>query len=140
MRVVPQADYFRDSWPQTGFLSYSTGGHNGFRARPHRITSQEIPAILVVSRRLCLAPAQSAMDAKIHRPAWKTLLAFRDYLFCVGVHISRNSCWRSRSSAVSSRSEEHTSELQSLAYLVCRLLLEKKNKRRVAQVARRRTP
>src|SRR5687767_15507591 len=26
-----------------------------------------------------------------------------------------------------SRSEEHTSELQSLAYLVCRLLLEKKN-------------
>src|SRR5687767_15299652 len=28
------------------------------------------------------------------------------------------------------RSEEHTSELQSLAYLVCRLLLEKKNKHR----------
>src|SRR5687767_15761299 len=26
------------------------------------------------------------------------------------------------------RSEEHTSELQSLAHLVCRLLLEKKNK------------
>src|SRR6266404_2492074 len=28
-----------------------------------------------------------------------------------------------------SRSEEHTSELQSLAYLVCRLLLEKKNQK-----------
>src|SRR6266404_6911231 len=28
------------------------------------------------------------------------------------------------------RSEEHTSELQSLAYLVCRLLLEKKKKMR----------
>src|SRR5687767_15567211 len=28
--------------------------------------------------------------------------------------------------APASRSEEHTSELQSLAYLVCRLLLEKK--------------
>src|SRR2546425_9692273 len=28
--------------------------------------------------------------------------------------------------AVKIRSEEHTSELQSLAYLVCRLLLEKK--------------
>src|SRR2546425_8302796 len=28
------------------------------------------------------------------------------------------------------RSEEHTSELQSLAYLVCRLLLEKKKKPR----------
>src|SRR2546425_6861556 len=33
---------------------------------------------------------------------------------------SRSSCVR--------RSEEHTSELQSLAYLVCRLLLEKKKK------------
>src|SRR5687767_15663716 len=30
---------------------------------------------------------------------------------------------------VARRSEEHTSELQSLAYLVCRLLLEKKKKR-----------
>src|SRR3989441_7495482 len=30
------------------------------------------------------------------------------------------------SSRSSGRSEEHTSELQSLAYLVCRLLLEKK--------------
>src|SRR3989441_3454607 len=29
---------------------------------------------------------------------------------------------------VSNRSEEHTSELQSLAYLVCRLLLEKKKR------------
>src|SRR3989441_3865574 len=31
---------------------------------------------------------------------------------------------------MSPRSEEHTSELQSLAYLVCRLLLEKKKKLR----------
>src|SRR2546425_9380916 len=30
------------------------------------------------------------------------------------------------------RSEEHTSELQSLAYLVCRLLLEKKKRRRLS--------
>src|SRR2546425_9429548 len=30
--------------------------------------------------------------------------------------------------ALAERSEEHTSELQSLAYLVCRLLLEKKKK------------
>src|SRR2546423_8700222 len=36
-----------------------------------------------------------------------------------------NSASPSRASAT--RSEEHTSELQSLAYLVCRLLLEKKN-------------
>src|SRR2546425_8167239 len=30
---------------------------------------------------------------------------------------------------IGERSEEHTSELQSLAYLVCRLLLEKKKKK-----------
>src|SRR2546425_12175384 len=34
--------------------------------------------------------------------------------------------WRRHLSARAFRSEEHTSELQSLAYLVCRLLLEKK--------------
>src|SRR2546425_2493871 len=35
---------------------------------------------------------------------------------------------RSCASRPGTRSEEHTSELQSLAYLVCRLLLEKKKK------------
>src|SRR5437762_7750130 len=33
------------------------------------------------------------------------------------------------------RSEEHTSELQSPMYLVCRLLLEKKNKHTIARSA-----
>src|SRR3712207_8887122 len=33
----------------------------------------------------------------------------------------------SRTSRLPARSEEHTSELQSRQYLVCRLLLEKKN-------------
>src|SRR2546425_6034888 len=37
-----------------------------------------------------------------------------------------NATWGS--GTVKVRSEEHTSELQSLAYLVCRLLLEKKKK------------
>src|SRR3712207_7689699 len=36
----------------------------------------------------------------------------------------RSTVWRSSSS----RSEEHTSEIQSRQYLVCRLLLEKKKK------------
>src|SRR3712207_8249294 len=35
---------------------------------------------------------------------------------------------RTPAAAVVARSEEHTSELQSRQYLVCRLLLEKKNK------------
>src|SRR5687767_15226835 len=37
------------------------------------------------------------------------------------------------------RSEEHTSELQSLAYLVCRLLLEKKKKNHQKQTNKHRT-
>src|SRR2546425_9161842 len=36
---------------------------------------------------------------------------------------------RARRAGRRPRSEEHTSELQSLAYLVCRLLLEKKKKK-----------
>src|SRR2546425_7183629 len=35
---------------------------------------------------------------------------------------------RQAARVITLRSEEHTSELQSLAYLVCRLLLEKKKK------------
>src|SRR5687767_15309288 len=40
----------------------------------------------------------------------------------------RSKSTRPRESPAKVRSEEHTSELQSLAYLVCRLLLEKKKK------------
>src|SRR5947209_9559748 len=36
------------------------------------------------------------------------------------------------------RSEEHTSELQSRQYLVCRLLLEKKKKKRIQKSERNR--
>src|SRR3712207_8593762 len=35
---------------------------------------------------------------------------------------------------VEMRSEEHTSELQSRQYLVCRLLLEKKNTRKIISI------
>src|SRR3712207_7267768 len=39
---------------------------------------------------------------------------------------SRIDVWRQQMADSGSRSEEHTSELQSRQYLVCRLLLEKK--------------
>src|SRR5258706_9986817 len=50
--------------------------------------------------------------------------------------------WRSiryatRDGPVQSRSEEHTSELQSLTNLVCRLLLEKKKKRKKLEQCRK---
>src|SRR2546425_6018174 len=43
----------------------------------------------------------------------------------VSARLERGFDW----AAFGDRSEEHTSELQSLAYLVCRLLLEKKKKK-----------
>src|SRR5690554_7337022 len=42
----------------------------------------------------------------------------------------RSACWPRRWRRPASRSEEHTSELQSRPHLVCRLLLEKKKKKK----------
>src|SRR2546425_6107822 len=47
--------------------------------------------------------------------------------------------WRPLADLKVGRSEEHTSELQSLAYLVCRLLLEKKKKTCTSAIPRLRT-
>src|SRR3712207_8667479 len=47
------------------------------------------------------------------------------YSGCTTTPCAMTSCGRRRVEI--SRSEEHTSELQSRQYLVCRLLLEKKN-------------
>src|SRR2546425_4780125 len=55
------------------------------------------------------------------QPAWLKIAALLMLLLGTGLVARRP--WRERA-----RSEEHTSELQSLAYLVCRLLLEKKKK------------
>src|SRR5258707_5662910 len=46
---------------------------------------------------------------------------------------------RERRGDPGARSEEHTSELQSRQYLVCRLLLEKKKKKRYIRSADRAT-
>src|SRR2546422_6136322 len=43
---------------------------------------------------------------------------------------SSKRCTAQRNPRIRNRSEEHTSELQSRLHLVCRLLLEKKKKRR----------
>src|SRR2546425_6535616 len=74
----------------------------------------------------------------IRRPPRSTLFPYTT-LFR-STNTSATSVWRATVTAKdaaamdhcsqsSMRSEEHTSELQSLAYLVCRLLLEKKKNR-----------
>src|SRR2546425_11839368 len=59
--------------------------------------------------------SRSAANSRPHRPSRQ-------------LHWSTTPPNPASSTAARRRSEEHTSELQSLAYLVCRLLLEKKKK------------
>src|SRR5205823_11219230 len=69
----------------------------------------------------------------IRRPPRSTLFPyttlFRSCTWPWGEWRTMRCCWRAGSRVDITRSEEHTSELQSLAYLVCRLLLEKKKKK-----------
>src|SRR3712207_7344493 len=83
--------------------------------------------------RSTLFPYTTLFRSDFHRPlnTWANtgLLFYReaDYnCFSIGrIHVVRRS---------ECRSEEHTSELQSRQYLVCRLLLEKKKKYRTFSV------
>src|SRR5258705_11899262 len=98
-------------------------------------------------------PAQRALCTIMRRaPTYRNFFFFNDTatteIYPLSLHdalpISR---WRARLSrwppdgkkaighaAVTNRSEEHTSELQSLRHLVCRLLLEKKKRSRAPPV------
>src|SRR2546425_7638072 len=74
----------------------------------------------------------------IRRPPRSTLFPYTTLfrsLICLPAAPSRQSSETpgARARSLTTRSEEHTSELQSLAYLVCRLLLEKKKNRNTKQ-------
>src|SRR2546425_8792034 len=81
-------------------------------------------AATAAPRRVVTSRGSQAPDAA-HRP-----YARRRRRISISAAPSRLPATRSaRIRPAADRSEEHTSELQSLAYLVCRLLLEKKKKR-----------
>src|ERR1022692_4012522 len=61
-------------------------------------------------------PLGSAVESQQFRSHRRSIVFFRDLRLCNTLHEK------------ATRSEEHTSELQSPCNLVCRLLLEKKNK------------
>src|SRR6478609_11213954 len=65
----------------------------------------------------------------IRRPPRSTLFPYTTLFRSGPRHGHRQRCRQHHRARVRPRSEEHTSELQSLAYLVCRLLLEKKKKK-----------
>src|SRR2546425_1514806 len=67
-------------------------------------------------------------DRYIYTLMVRDLVRGMDEVWLKNVYGKTSSMPRTRSRTINVRSEEHTSELQSLAYLVCRLLLEKKKK------------
>src|SRR2546423_10428768 len=70
----------------------------------------------------------------IRRPPRSTLFPYTTLFRSLSKHRELHGAFverELRSHVHRQRSEEHTSELQSLAYLVCRLLLEKKKHRRL---------
>src|SRR5437764_10244137 len=64
----------------------------------------------------------------IRRPPRSTLFPYTTLFRSAGARRTPDP-WRHRAHHGPGRSEEHTSELQSPMYLVCRLLLEKKKKK-----------
>src|SRR2546422_7772063 len=74
----------------------------------------------------------------IRRPPRSTLFPYTTLFRSVAIvgqaldddrHLVRGKALISHEFVIDRRSEEHTSELQSRLHLVCRLLLEKKNKK-----------
>src|SRR5205823_7244857 len=76
----------------------------------------------------CTIPVTAAMKRSCVsiESGWFTRIWFRTWL---NICRSSNQIRVNHPDSIDTRSEEHTSELQSLAYLVCRLLLEKKKKK-----------
>src|SRR2546425_13302765 len=76
-------------------------------------------------------PHGRAPVLRLHHRAQRCRQELRDQVFRGhGLFLRRQSAHDAHPDLRRSRSEEHTSELQSLAYLVCRLLLEKKKKKK----------
>src|SRR3712207_7976454 len=88
--------------PRSTLFPYTTLFRSGKAPRLRRRTRGGRGASLLLEAASCAASTAAVVCSRSSRPSWS---------------------W--------SRSEEHTSELQSRQYLVCRLLLEKKKKNTV---------
>src|SRR3712207_8114410 len=95
--------------------------------RPPRSTLFPYTTLFRSRRRRDRRPRRHpAADRPPRRPRRRRRLALADLPLAAGRQRLRHQRLHRRRPAV--RSEEHTSELQSRQYLVCRLLLEKKKK------------
>src|SRR3989441_12194983 len=103
--------------------SRCTGGRNASISRAKMVGGQAWGSSTVFPWAFLKGFAASSL-----RRYWEMLLT----MVCAVPRTRGSSLCPPRASA-HARSEEHTSELQSLAYLVCRLLLEKKKKKKTQQ-------
>src|SRR5205823_13818608 len=82
--------------------------------------------ISMLGKDVKLEPVITASRGEIEIPSVRPLEAVRGYRAMFDLKPIDDSLAPVDRLEIKHRSEEHTSELQSLAYLVCRLLLEKK--------------
>src|SRR2546425_5703967 len=88
---------------------------------------EQVQALILSGIRIAIYEEQLALHHQLAIEKRAELLGDADRGSVVGVNDAEHAARPHRLVRVA-RSEEHTSELQSLAYLVCRLLLEKKKK------------
>src|SRR5205823_8380106 len=106
------------------FFSHSSRAHIHLLSFPTRRSSDLIIDGLNLKFRQDLEPRICSHEACLHLQRWRQTHLSPPVSAKTGRRLGRP---RIGSKApILGRSEEHTSELQSLAYLVCRLLLEKK--------------
>src|SRR2546425_6737533 len=114
-----------------------TAAEQGWRVRSARNPSKYYLVSANGTELQCTCPDFQAHATEDPTWRYKHVLAVQDHQAKTGAADPQTECELAEERAavqtegsveVVQRSEEHTSELQSLAYLVCRLLLEKKKK------------
>src|SRR5262249_61964449 len=106
--------------PAPPLLPYSASSHSPRSSSfndppPPHISTLSLHDALPISLRVARCPASGAQTRWTPAPQSPT-----------PAHDARPTCHAGAAASWQTRSEEHTSELQSLTNLVCRLLLEKK--------------
>src|SRR5262245_14706077 len=113
------------------------GGVNGASTAYH-LAARGVKSVLLIERKHLAAGATGKSGALVRmhytneaesRLAFESLKIFRDFRNVVGGDCGFEPIGFLQIVPPGYRSEEHTSELQSLRHLVCRLLLEKKKKK-----------
>src|SRR5216683_3808536 len=91
-------------------------------------TARDLALQAEAVRKAQLAAAVDPVSQRSHTSRFSDFVNKEFEPWCAVEHKDRPSTYARYMRSIKARSEEHTSELQSRSDLVCRLLLEKKNK------------